>query len=238
MIRLCLLLLAFAMLHAGPTSVFWTNCTTDCVPPENAKVSLSNYFSVCGRGSFPPDLCFEYGLPCLHGITGEVGVDYLGGCHTPFFFNGKITLKEGVLFSEAPSLSVGLFNAGTKTHGKDRTNQNIANLILGHSLPLPIGGSLYAGVFSGSKTMGKDRQGGMAGWYRPFHRIHKEGSSFFYRWAFSADYATGTNTIGGGGVSITYFFTPKINVQTGPIWFNSKKINGSWKWSIQVVVIF
>ena len=238
MIRRCLFLLAFGSLHAGTTSLFWTNCTTDCVPSENVKAGLSDYFSICGRGSFPADLGLEYGLPCFHGIRGEVGIDYLGGRHHPLYFNGKLALDEGQLFSEAPSLSIGLFNAGTKTHGKRRTNQNIADLIFGHTLPEFIGGSLYVGLFSGSKAMGKDRQGGMAGWCRPFHRVCDAKDLPFYRWAFSADYATGKNSIGGGGLSMTYFFTPKISVQTGPTWFNSKKINGSWKWSLQIVMIF
>ena len=222
-------------LHAGPTSTFWTNCTTTCVPPESFKTSLSTFFSLEGKGSLPPDIGIEYGFPCFHGITGEAGIDYLGGSHDPLYFNGKITVKEGHLFSHAPSFSLGIFNAGTKTHGKNRTNQNIADAVLGHSLPTPLGGAFYAGVFSGAKAMGKDRQGGMIAYNRPFCRIQDPVP--YHRWVFSADYASGKNTIGGTSLALTYYFTPKINVQTGPIWFNSKKINGSWKWSIQVVAI-
>ena len=239
MIRAYLLGALFSVaLYAGPTSVFWTNCSTTCVPPDAFKASLSNYFSVCGKGSFPPDLAIEYGLLAAYGITGEIGVDYICGNHDPFFFNGKLSMREGTLFSHAPSISIGLFNAGTKTHGKNRTNQNIVDCVLGHSLPKPLGGVLYLGAFSGSRAMGKDRQGIMAAFNRPFHQAHDANGRHYAKWVFSADYATGKNTIGGGGVSMTYYFTPTINVQTGPIWFNSKKINGSWKWSIQIVVVF
>ena len=44
----------------------------------------------------------------------------------------------------------------------------------------------------------------------------------------------GTNVLGGGGIALYYYFTPKINIVTGPVWFNTNKYNGSWKWSIQV----
>jgi hypothetical protein len=56
-------------------------------------------------------------------------------------------------------------------------------------------------------------------------------------WAFSADYATGKNTIGGGGVALTHYFTPDIYLETGPVWFNSRSTNGPWKWALELAVI-
>ncbi|MBI5117251.1 hypothetical protein HZA56_12320, partial [Candidatus Poribacteria bacterium] len=51
---------------------------------------------------------------------------------------------------------------------------------------------------------------------------------------FAADYASGENSIGGGGVGLYYFFTKDISLLTGPVWFNESKINGDWKWTIQL----
>jgi len=46
------------------------------------------------------------------------------------------------------------------------------------------------------------------------------------------------NTIGGGGVGIYYYFKPGISIPTGPVWFNSAKINVNWKWSVQIDISF
>ena len=242
-IRYAVLLYALTstLLQASPSSVFWTNCTTKCTPPKETKLALTNIFSLSGSGhppAFPPDLYVEYGLPEYHGITGEVGVDFLGGKRNPLYFNGKVAIKEGWLFSKAPSVSVGIFSVGTKTHGKHRTNQNVVDCALGHSLPKSIGGTLYVGVFSGSKAMGKNHFGAMIAFERPFHRTHDKNNRLYHKWAFSMDYATGKNSIGGGGFALSYYFTPKISMQTGPVWFNSRKINGPWKWLVQIGVAF
>ena len=50
----------------------------------------------------------------------------------------------------------------------------------------------------------------------------------------AADYASGNNVLGGGGVGVYYYFTKDISLLTGPVWFNEQDINGKWKWTIQL----
>ncbi len=54
----------------------------------------------------------------------------------------------------------------------------------------------------------------------------------------AADYASGKNSIGGGGAGLYYYFTKNIDLLTGPVWFNDKGINGDWKWTTQIDINF
>jgi len=170
-----------------------------------------------------------FGVFDAYNLQGEVGVDYFATRHDPFYFNGKIGMKENLFGPYAPSWSLGIFNCGTSR----RTNQNIANFVLGKTVPY-IGGQLYLGLFSGSKAMQGDRQGFMAGYKREFMPVKSREGKEYNRWAFLADYASGKNTIGGGSIGVMYSFAPTINILTGPIWFNSRALNGRWKWTVQL----
>lgn len=86
--------------------------------------------------------------------------------------------------------------------------------------------------------MGKDQQGVMVGYQRLFCPEKYQGKTEYHKWIFSADYASGKNIIGGGGFAVGYYFTPDISLLTGPVWFNSKKLNGNWKWSVQIDIGF
>ena len=163
--KLCWIFVCFLCLNAleaGPSSVFWTNCTTACVHPNMWSLGYSGCSSPHHRGShssFPPDVSAEYGFLVGEKIQGECGVDVCMNTAHPLFFNGKMGMNESPLFSGAPSFSLGIFNVGTESHGEKRTNQNIMNVVFGHTLPECIGGTAYVGGFSGSKAMGKNRQG-------------------------------------------------------------------------------
>lgn len=238
-------LLAFCFvlgIEATPSSVFWTVCTTDVVATGSGHIDEDNYFTVFnkrGRGqSFSPDTGLELGLYSFRDWSLEGGFDYLGGADDPLYFNLGVAIAEDKLFCEAPSFKVGFFNAGTRTHGAFRTNQNIVDVIFGKSLPDWIGGKFFIAGFSGSRAMGKNRQGFMVAYQKPFaNEVYCDGREFS-RWIFVADYASGKNTIGGGGFGVYYYFTPDISILTGPIWFNSAKINGRWKWSVQIDITF
>lgn len=56
----------------------------------------------------------------------------------------------------------------------------------------------------------------MVSYQRPFCPAkHCDGKDYFKR-VLCADYASGKNTIGGGGLGIYYYFTPDISILTGP----------------------
>jgi hypothetical protein len=196
-----------------------------------------DYFSVFnrrGHGSvFPTDFGVTFGVLDWKNIHGEAGIDYLGGTDDPLFFNAKLGLDQDKLFKYAPSLSVGLFNWGTRYHTSGRTNQNIVDGIFGRTLPFGIEGSIYVGGFHGSKTIGKNRSGVMGAIQLNFKKAKDCHDKEYFRWQFYADYASGKNTIGGGGFALAYYFTPDISLETGPVWFNDASVNGKWKWSVQ-----
>lgn len=225
-------------LDATPTSLFWTNCTTSVLPTGMGHLDFDNFadvFSPHHRNAFfDPDLGFLLGVFTWKNFSAEVGIDYLAGANNPIYFNGKIGIQENKLTLRAPSFSLGVFNIGTHNHGSNKTNQNIVDVVFGKSLPGDIGGAFYAGGFSGSKAIGKNRQGFWVGFSRAFAPTKDKEGKEFNKWTFSADYASGKNEIGGGGFAFTYNFTPEIVLQAGPVWFNSIQINGHWKLSVQI----
>lgn len=238
-----LLFLFIGILEGTPSSVFWTNCTTDVYATGTGHIDVDNYFTVFNRrghgSSFAPDTGFELGAFSWEDWSCEAGIDYSGGTDDPLFFNIGIGLPEDKLFSEAPSFKVGFFNAGTRSSGHSRTNQNIVDVIIGKTLPDWIGGGkLCIGGFSGSRAMGKNRQGFMVSYQRSFCPAKYCDDKEYFKWVICADYASGKNTIGGGGVGVYHYFTPDISILTGPVWFNSTKINGDWKWSVQIDISF
>lgn len=236
------LILAWAfhatVVRATPSSTFWTVCTTDIQPVKTLHFGCDNYFTVFnrrGHGQFlATDIGLEYGLFSWHDLSAEVGIDTLCSTDDPWFFNAKLGLPEGKLCRHAPAVNVGIFNVGTRTRGRDKTNQNIVDLLFGKSLPEPIGGSLFVGAFSGASAMGRDRQGFMVAFERGFCPAKDDHGKEYKKWTLLADYASGKNAIGGGGVGLCYCFTPDVSVLTGPVFFNDAKFNGSWKWALQI----
>jgi hypothetical protein len=216
-------------------------CTTDVYDAGIGHIDPDNYFTIFKkRGknpSFPTDIGFEIGIFNWKDIKVETGFDYSGGTNHPFFFNVGAGVEENKMFCHSPSFKVGIFNVGTHS-GHHRTDQNILDIIVGKSLPDWIGGNLFLGGFSGSKAMGKNRQGFMAAYTRSFCPAKYCGDKDYFKWVLAVDYASGKNTVGGGGIGMYYYFTPDISILTGPVWFNDAKINGKWKWSVQVDISF
>lgn len=231
-------LLNLDLVEATPSTTYWTVCTTDIQADGVLHVGEDNYFTVFNRrghgSSFPPDVGLTYGLFNWRDLEAEVGIDYLGGANDPLYFNTKVGMAEGKLFANAPAWNVGIYNIGTRTRSQERTNQNIVDIMLGKSLPDWIGGNLCLGAFSGSRAMGKNRQGWMIGFVRGFCKEKDCEDKEYHKWVLAADYASGKNTIGGGGAGIYYYFTPDISLLTGPVFFNDAKINGQWKWTVQL----
>lgn len=229
-------------LDGNPSTVFWTVCTTDVYATGTGHIEEDAYFTPFNRrghgASFPPDTSFELGAFSWKEVSAEAGVDYLGGTDDPLYFNMGLAIADDKLFKGAPAFKVGCFNVGTRNRGSGRTDENIVDLIMGVTLPEGIGGRFCLGGFSGSRAIGKNRQGFMVSYQRFFHPAKSCKGVDYFKWVLSADYASGKNAIGGGGVGLGYYFTPDIYVLTGPVWFNSAKINGSWKWSVQLAINF
>lgn len=229
--------LLWSQLASTPSSLWWTNCTTEIQDYGSTHLGLDDYFTVFnrrGRGEiFNPDVGLTVGVFQFCNVNGEIGIDYLGGADDPIFFNTKFGIDEDKIFPNAPSFSIGMNNIGTRTTSSGRTNYNIINLCMGKSIPGWFGGTLFLGGYRGSKAIGKDNSGFMIGYARLFKpAVSCEGEKY-HKWLLGMDYATGKNIQGGGGVGITYFYSPNFSVSTGPVFFNTNRYNGAWKWTIQ-----
>ena len=222
---------------ATPSTTYWTPCIIDFQSPGVTHLGIDSYFTVGRKGpgnggeSFPTDLGLTWGAKLGKKLQAEFGFDILEPTDDPIFFNAKIGYPEGKLSPRAPAVELGLFNFGTKS---GLTNQNVVHLIVGKSLPNNQG-RIHASYYVGngevlrSSTGEKENAGYMIGYDR---WLKKD------KVMLAADYASGKNAIGGGGVGLYYFFTPNISLLAGPVWFNDAAINGKMKWTTQFDINF
>jgi hypothetical protein len=236
------LVLAAAGAQATPSTTYWTPMTIDFQAPGVLHIGVDNYFTVGkkaadGGGGFPTDFGLTLGAQPFSKLQIEFGVDHLGPADDPFYFNAKIGTPEGALFKGAPTIQAGIFNVGTK---KDVTNQNVLYGVVGKTLPGI--GRLSAGPYVGNGTVlrdgegEKDNSGLMVAFDRGFAPVKTKDGDEYSRWVIAADYASGRNAIGGGGVGLYYYFSKSISLLVGPVWFNDTTVNGKWKWTIQLDV--
>lgn len=237
-----------ATAHATPSTTYWTPATTDIQPYGVWHITYDSYFTVFrkadkGAGDFPTDVGLTVGVLPFEKLQMEVGVDLLEPSDDPLFFNAKIGTPEGALFPGSPAINVGIFNVGTQTSkDKTRTDQNIGHIMFGKTIPVL--GRLFAGYYVGNATVLKnskgetDNHGVMVGFDHGFLPKKEKDGSEYNRVVLAADYASGKNSFGGGGVGLYYYFTKNIDLLTGPVWFNDEGINGKWKWTVQLDINF
>lgn len=237
--------------YATPSTTYWTPATSDIQPYGVLHIGIDNYFTVARKnekGALPTDIGLTIGVLPYEKLQLEVGVDYLEPTTDPFIFNAKLGTPEGALFEGSPALNIGIFNVGTdsKDSSKDgdgRTDLDIVHIMVGKTLPLNLG-RLHAGVYYGNGKSLVDRRGDrenagyMVGWDKGFSP-KKEGTGEYNKWVAAADWASGKNAIGGGGVGIYHYFTKDISLLTGPVWFNEPSLagpnpNAKWVWTTQL----
>lgn len=228
-----------------PSTTYWTPCTIDIQPYKVGHVTYDNYTTLGkksparGGQQFANDLGLTAGILPFEKLQMEVGVDWLEPTDDPLFFNAKIGASENALFAGAPALQVGLFNVGTK---KGITDQDIAYLTTGRSLPGNVGRLTLSGYIGNAKVLrssegGLQNTGFMAGYDRGFWNI-KGVEGDYNRLVLAADFASGKNVAGGGGVGLYYYFSKNVDILSGPVWFNDRGLNGDWKWTTQLDINF
>jgi len=84
----------------------------------------------------------------------------------------------------------------------------------------------------------RQNDGGMVGYDLGFWKVKDKEGNEYNKWTLAADYASGKNYIGGGGVGMYHYFNKDISLLTGPVWFNDHVINGQWKWTVQLDINF
>ena len=250
-----LVLLSLAGLaRATPSTTYWTPMTPDIQPFGVLHIGVDNYFTInkntrAGGGSFPTDVGLTMGVLPFEKLQMEVGIDYLQPENwvpdqyhvSPYSFNAKLGSPEGVLFKESPALYVGYFGGGFAHHNVPSNLTSLDTFYFAIGKTIPYIGRISAGPYSGSsrslvnKYGNKDNTGWMVAFDRGFLPVKdKDGKDEYNKIVLAADYASGNNVIGGGGVGVYYYFTKDISLLTGPVWFNEQDINGKWKWTIQL----
>jgi hypothetical protein len=228
--------------RATPSTTFWTPATTYTQPAFVPHLTYDTYFAE--GGALQIDTGLTVGVLALPQLQAEVGFDLFYPGDTAKFvqLNGKLTLPEGVLGSWSPALSVGIANAGFE---EDVSDYHLLHATLGKATPiglLGVGG--YYGAGSKALWTGSDgdteRTGVMASWVSPDITVDLPGLN---KIIFLADVATGNNWLGAVGGGIGFYFTPAIDVLTGPVFFLDDDLyqNGygtDWMWSVQLDVDF
>ena len=168
----------------------------------------------------------EFGASLGPQVAAEYGVDYFIGADNPWYFNAKVGYREKVLSPNAPALEIGFFGFGTE---QDVTNYNIVYLLTGKSLPdgkTRVSAAYYMGNDKALRSSTGEAQ-------NTGFMVAVDHVLVADKWTLAADYASGKNVIGGGGVGVYYYFNKNDSLLVGPVWFNDRGINGGMKWVTQ-----
>lgn len=245
LILMALVLGLHAAALATPSTTYWSPCVIDIQPFNVWHVTYDNYTTLGKQGpakggsAFPNDLGLTVGILPFDSLQMEIGVDMMEPQDFPWSFNAKLGAPEGALFSGSPALEFGVFNLGTEW---DVTNQDIAYVVFGRSLPVGLG-RLHLGAYLGNDRVLKsfdgtvDSKGLMAGYDYGFWNV-KSADGDYNRFVIAGDYMSGKNAVGGGGGGLYVYFSKNIDLLAGPVWFNDRDLNGDWKWTTQMDVNF
>jgi hypothetical protein len=231
--------------YATPSTTYWTPCTIDFQSYKVGHVTYDNYTTLAKKGptrggqAFGNDLGLTAGVLPFQKLQMEAGVDWLEPTDYPLFGNAKIGYTEDMFFKGAPALEAGIFNVGTK---KGITDQDIAYLTTGRSLPGGLGRLHLSGYIGNAKVLrssegGLQNTGFMVGYDYGFWNVKSQGGDY-NRLVLAADFSSGKNAVGGGGAGLYYYFSKDVSILSGPVWFNDRTINGDWKWTTQLDINF
>jgi hypothetical protein len=227
---------------ATPSTVYWTPATTYTQPYLVPHLTYDTYFSE--GGLMQPDYGLTVGVLPFDKVQAEVGIDLLqpGVTADNLYLNGKVTLVEGAYAEWQPGISLGIQSVGFKT---DYSNYDHTYLTLGKTFgfgTIGVGGYYGAGskalyTSSAGKVV---RSGFMASYTSPDINLKLTGLE---KIAFAADWASGNNYFGAGGVGVALYFTPSISLLTGPVFVNDKDLfkstyGSSFYWTAQIDVDF
>jgi hypothetical protein len=226
---------------ATPSSTHWTNCSIDIQPYRVVHLTYDNYTTIgedgpaLGGQQFANDLGLTFGVLPFEKLQMEVAVDWLEPTDHPFFLAVKLGAPEGVLFAGAPALQLGVFNIGTE---EGVTDQNVAHLIVGRSLPAGLGRIHASGYIGDSDLLrssdGEEQNTGVMLAYDRGFWPAEESVGGYNRFVLAADWCSGDNPIGGGGFGLYYYLAGNVSILSGPVWFNDGSLNGDWKWTTQL----
>ncbi|WP_248344816.1 hypothetical protein [Anaeromyxobacter paludicola] len=242
------LLLSATAARATSSTTFWTPATTYVQPYLVPHLTYDTYVSE--RSAFQNDYGLTVGVLPFEKLQAEVGIDSFmpGLASTNLYLNAKLGVPEGAFGEWSPGLSGGIYGVGFKS---DVSDFDILHAELGKTFPMI--GALTVGGYYGlndkllvSSSGDVQRAGFMAGWTSPDVVLNLTGLN---KINFTADVQTGKNAFGAVGGGIGLYFTPAIDILTGPVFFFDSNattmlpgpgIRGTgrpdWLWTVQLDV--
>ena len=227
--------------HATPSTTFWAPSTPFVQPYGVLHVTYDTYFNQ--KAEYPVDAGLTIGVLPGNRLQAEAGFDFLyptygssGPVDLPMVLNAKVGAPEGASFKGAPAWSAGIFGVGFE---KNVNDQNVVYAMLGKTFPSV--GILQIGAYHAlnevlfrSAAGGDQRSGLLAGWYSPTLKApHLD--KLLLAW----DLQTGRSVLGATGGGAYFYFTPAIDLLTGPVFFLEKDLQpggSSWMWALQLDV--
>jgi hypothetical protein len=231
-----LAVLSPAVAAATPSANFWAPSTSSVQPFGVLHVTYDSYFRA--KTAAPIDLGLEAGLLPYDALQLEAGFDllYPTSASFPLLLNAKVGAPEDATFDHSPGWSLGIFGVGFE---HDVTDYNILHAMIGKTLP--IGGTLSLGGYYGlNENLFRDAAGEahqlglLAGWLSPAITV-----PFVDHINLVADLQTGNNVFGAAGGGIYIYFTPKVDLLLGPVFFFESALQpgmADWLWSVQLDV--
>jgi hypothetical protein len=226
---------------ATPSTTYWTPGTTYVQPFLVPHLTYDTYFGE--KGAYPIDTGITIGVLPWEKLQGEIGFDllYPGYTKNGFQLNAKLVIPEGSFGEYFPGISLGVMNVGFK--------KDVSDFYTVHGFvakTFPVVGNLGVGAYygAGSKLLwtGSDskvrRVGALAAWTSPDINVKVTGLD---KIVVVADVLSGKNVLGAAGPGITFFFTPAIDILTGPVFFFDKTLQpggSSMLWTVQLDVDF
>jgi len=245
-------LIAFATAaSATPSTTFWAPSTTAIQPFLTPHITYDTYFwkgpaaGQAGSPVYPVTTGLTMGVLPWDNLQLELGFDLLLPSSDPLLLNAKLGVPEDKLFPFQPSLAVGIFGVGTKqsTATTLGTDYNMLYAQVQHSIPV-VGGYVSAGgyyalqdkLFQASDGSGTNRAGFMGGFISPDININ---APWLQKINVAGDVQTGKNAFGAVGGGLYFYFTDKIDLLTGPVYFldsGSQPGGKQWFWTVQLDV--
>lgn len=247
----CALMGTSTVAYATSSTTFWTPATTYVQPYLVPHITYDTYVSE--RSGFQNDYGLTTGFLPFEKLQGEIGIDSFmpGLAQTNLYLNGKLGIPEGAFGEWAPGISAGIVGLGFKT---DVSNFDILHAEIGKTFPLV--GNLVVGGYYGLNdkllvsSKGEKQQAGFLGaWTSPDIVLNLTGLN---KINFIADIQTGKNAFGAVGAGIGLYFTPSIDILTGPVFFFDSNATTQlagpgiapganrpdWLWTVQLDVDF
>ena len=243
----CALALSAQTAWATPSTVFWTPATTYIQPFLLPHITFDTYFN--DKAAYPMDLGLTMGILPFEKFQAEVGLDFFfpyWGLNYYFVqpagalqLNAKAGFVEGAYGEWFPGITAGIYGVGVN----QGTQFDVLHAEIGKTFffgTLTAGGYYGAG---GTNALWSDvngvvlTRGGFIGSYvSPDVVLDLKG---LYKINFFADIQTGNNAFSAAGGGIGVYFTPAIDILTGPVFFLNKYAQpgqSTMMWSVQLDV--